>query len=208
MNHTDTGKDKIRKICEVLREETLEPAKEEAQKIIEKATIESERILSQAQEKAQEIIKNGQEELEKKKKIFDTSLEQTFRQSLSALRSEIEENLFNKELSAWLEKTTSDPLIVSSLIQALVKALDKEGTSVDFSAYIPESVPAEKVTQLLGEQMVKKLREKKVVIGEFKGGAQIRMHDKKILLDLSDAALKDLVAGYTRKEFRKILFPE
>lgn len=206
MNHTDTGKDRIRKICEVIREETLVPAKEEAHKIVEKATNAAELIIQKAKEEALELVKNGTLELERQKKIFQSSLEQTFKQTLAALKLKIEEELFNKELSAWLEKSTSDPNIVSALIEALVLAIEKEGSSVDFSAYVPKTVPPETVLALLGERIVKKLREQKVEIADFKGGAQIVLHDKKIRLDLSDEALKELLAHYTRKEFRKILF--
>ena len=37
MKGLETGKDKIQKICDALRKETLEPAKQEAREIVEKA---------------------------------------------------------------------------------------------------------------------------------------------------------------------------
>lgn len=208
MEELETGKDKIKKICEILKEETLEPAKQEANQIIEAAEKEAARIIAEAEEKKIEIIKEGQREREKEKILFQSTLAQAGRQAISALKQEIEDKLFNKELVSWVEKSTSDPKIASELITALVQAVEKEGISSDFSAVIPKQISVEKVNSLIGQEILKKLRDKNVVVGEFAGGVQIKLHDKKMVLDLSDEAIKDLISKYTRKEFRKILFAE
>ncbi len=49
MKTLDKGKDRVEKIVKVLREETLEPAKEEAQRIIDEAKAEAERIVKAAE---------------------------------------------------------------------------------------------------------------------------------------------------------------
>jgi V/A-type H+-transporting ATPase subunit E len=46
------------------------------------------------------------------------------------------------------------------------------------------------------------------VVGSFKGGAQLQWHDRKLTLDMSDDALKELLSTYVRKDFRKMLFGE
>ncbi len=45
---TDTGKDKVKKICEVLRKETIEPAIDEARGILEEAHSKGEAIIRDA----------------------------------------------------------------------------------------------------------------------------------------------------------------
>lgn len=208
MQNLETGKDKIKKIIDVLKVETIEPAKEEAKQIVSRAEEEAKEIINAAYRKKDEILKLAKEEREREKELFETSLTLSFRQALAAFKQDIEENLFDKELGNWLEKVTSDPNVVKELVTALVQAIAKEGTSADFSAIIPKTVSPEKVNGIIGEEILKKLREKKVVVGEFFGGVQLKLHDRKVIFDLSDQALKDLLSKYLRKEFRNILFRE
>jgi V/A-type H+-transporting ATPase subunit E len=206
MENLDTGKDKIKKICEILKNETLQPAKEEAQKILEVAEQEARNIIRDAEAKADSIIQTARDKLAKEKEIFESSLQQAFRQGTESLKQNIEKKLFNPELNTWIEQQSADPEIGAKLINALIAAIEKEGTSANFSAYIPAQVPADKVNALLARGVLDKLREKSVVIGDFKGGIQVKLHDRQMTLDLSDVSLKELVSNYIRKDFREILF--
>ena len=162
MDNLDTGKDKIKKICEILKSETIEPAKLEAH--------------------------------------------QASAQAMEGLRQSIENKLFNETLSDWIEQHTADPKVAADLISALVKAIEKEGTSVDFSALIPKAVPADKVNAYLGKEILEKLHEEGAISGDFIGGGQLKLHDRKLTLDLSDAAIRELLERYVRKEFHALLF--
>jgi V/A-type H+/Na+-transporting ATPase subunit E len=206
MENLDTGKDKIKKICEVLKNETLQPAKEEAQKILEIAEQEARNIIRDAESKAEDILQAAKSKMAKERELFESSMQQAYRQGEESLRQDIENKLFNSELISWISKQTADPHLAAKLINALVAALEKEGISADFSALIPPHVPAEKVNALLLKGILEKLREKSVVVGEFIGGVQSKLHDRKLTLDLSDEALKELIGQYVRKDFRRILF--
>ncbi len=206
MENLDTGKDKIKKICEILKNETILPAKEEAQKILEVAEQEARNIIRDAESKAAEMISQAKQKMGKERELFESSITQACRQGLESLRQEIEQKLLNSELTDWLKQQTPDPNIAAKLISALVEAVEKEGISADFSAVIPATVPAEKVNILLLKGIMEKLREKSVVVGEFNGGVQLKLHDRNMTLDLSDAALKELIGQYIRKDFRELLF--
>lgn len=206
MEDLETGRDKIQKICDILKNETLEPAKQQAQGIIEEAEVQAHTMIRAAEKKVTEMIQSAQEQIEKERKLFQGQLTEALRQALEVLRQDIEQKLFNTELVAWVDKQTQDPKVGEKLITALVSAIEKEGTSADFSAYIPQSVPAEKVNALLAKQILSKLREKGVQVGDFKGGVQIKLHDRKLTLDLGDGAIVDLLARYLRKDFRELLF--
>ena len=52
MKTLDKGPDKVRQICNVLRNEALEPAKIESQAIIDAANAEAERIIKEAEKTA------------------------------------------------------------------------------------------------------------------------------------------------------------
>lgn len=206
MEQLETGKDKIKEICAILKQEALEPAQKEANKIIEAAEQESYRIIREAEAKAAVLLSQAKEKIEQEKKIFANGLKLMCRQALEALRQDIESKLFTSSLSDWVEEQSTDPTVGAQLITALVHAIEKEGISAHFSALIPASVPAEKVNRILAKNILDKLREKSLVVGEFFGGVQLKLHDRKLTLDLSDSALKELLGQYIRKDFRELLF--
>ncbi|MCC5831419.1 MAG: V-type ATP synthase subunit E [Chlamydiales bacterium] len=206
MENLETGKDKIKKICEILKNETLLPAKEEAQQIVEVAGQEAHQIIRDAESKAEEILNEAKAKIEKEKELFRSSLTQACRQGLEALRQDIEGRLFNSGLDEWLKKNTANPEVGAKLISVLVEAIENEGISAEFSAVVPEQVPADKVNAALGQDVLDKLREKSVTVGDFIGGVQLKLHDRKLTLDLSDGALKELLGHYIRKDFRELLF--
>lgn len=206
MENLETGKDKIKKICDILKKETLQPAKQEAQQIVEVAGQEAHQIIRDAEAKAEQILNEAKAKMEKEKELFRSSLTQACRQGLEALRQDIENKLFNSGLDDWLQKNTADPAVGAKLISALVQAIEKEGISADFSAIVPAQVPADKVNAALGQDIIDKLKEKSVVVGDFIGGVQLKLHDRKLTLDVSDDALKELLGHYIRKDFRELLF--
>jgi len=206
MKNVDTGKDKIKKLCDILKDETLQPAKEEAEQIVKVAEKNAHQIIRDAEAKAEQILEVAKAKMEKQKELFHSSMKQASRQGIEALKQDIENKLFNDELSDWLKKNTADPEIGAKLITVLVKAVEKEGVSADFSSVVPAHVPADKVNALLAKEIVDKLRERSVTVGEFIGGVQLKLHDRKLTLDLSDEALKELLGHYIRKDFRQLLF--
>lgn len=206
MDNLETGKDKIKKICDALKNEAVEPAKEEAKQILENAQQEAHQIIKDAEGKAEEIIQRAHEKISQERELFETALKEAGKQVIVFLRQEIEKKLFNESLSDWIEKQVADPKIDAKLITVLIEAIEKEGLSSQFSALIPEKIPVDQVNAQLIKNILDKLREKSVVVGNFTGGVKLKLHDRNLTLDLSDQALKELVGQYVRKDFRKIIF--
>jgi V/A-type H+-transporting ATPase subunit E len=206
MTATHSGKDKIRQICEILRKETLDPATEDAKRLVEEAKQEADRIIAKAKEEQQRLIDEAKAAIEKQRSVFEGSLAQACKQAVEHLRQEIEKHLFNAHLEKLIAKGSSDPQVVASLINAIVQAINKEGLRTDLTAVIPESVSKEAVNSLLLAEVVKQLTDGGVAVGNFKGGAQVRLHGKNLTLDLSDDTLREMVAEYLRKDFRMFLF--
>ncbi len=206
MKGLETGKDKVKKICEALRKETLEPAQLEAEELIAIAKAEGEKIIADAKRAMDKMHADARAEIEQRKTVFQASLNQACRQAIELLKQNIEERLFNRGLSSLIIKHTQDPNVLAQLITAVVKALEKDGIDADLSAYIPAAVPAKAVNGLLAQEILDKLREKSVLLGEMEGGVEVKLHQENITVDISDIALKELVASYTRKEFRDMFF--
>ncbi len=152
------------------------------------------------------MMKEFKSAMAKEKELVVSSMKAASRQAVEALKQEIENTLFNRELTEWIEKEGSDPKIASQFINALVAAIEKDGVSADFSAYIASKISKEKVNALLAKDILAKLKKKSVVLGDFAGGVQIKLHDRNLTLDLSDTALKELLARYVRKDFRELIF--
>lgn len=206
MKGLESGKDKVKKICEVLKKETLEPAKKEAEEILHQAHATAENIISQANAKAKDIESAAKKEIERQRNVFQSSLHQACKQSIESLKQEIENNLFSKDLSSLITKQTQDPKVIAELVTAVVKAIEKEGINSDITAYVSSAVPAKAINSLLAQNILHRLKEKEVVLGSMQGGVAVKLHKENITLDITDIALKELVSQYIRKDFRDMLF--
>jgi V/A-type H+-transporting ATPase subunit E len=202
----ETGKDKVKKICDVLRRETLEPANREAEEIIAKAEQQSIEIIEKARQSVEKMEIEARQEIERQRNIFQSSLTQACKQALDSLKQEIEEKLFNQELLRLITKQMQEPKVLADLIQAVVKALEEEGIEANLSVYIPAAIPARSINTLLAQGILNKLKEKSVLLGHLTGGIEVKLHQEKITVDISATALKEIVASYIRKDFREILF--
>ncbi len=202
----ETGKDKVKKICEVLRKETLEPAMQEASEVVDQAKAKGEQIVSEAKAKAAKLLEAADKEIEKRKKVFQASLNQGARQSAEWLKQEIEERLLNHNLYQMISQATSSPEILAKMVEAVVKAVEDEGLETDLSAIIPTAVDPKAVNELLGKEVLKQLKENSVVIGPKKGGIELKLHKENITIDLTDTAILELMTRYVRKDFHKYFF--
>lgn len=206
MKALEKGQEKIQRICAILREETLEPAKEEAQAILRKAEAEKEALLEEARKEAALFVEEAHRSVKKEKEIFQASLEQASKQALESLRQDIEMRLFNEELGDMLLKEMASPTGVAKLLTGLIQALDKEGLAADITAVIPKTVDAKQVAAALAENVLQKLKGGSLVLGRFGGGVQLKLANKNIMLDVTDESLKELLSSYLRKDFRKLIF--
>lgn len=206
MRSLEKGQDKIQKICDQLRRETLEPAEVEAQKIIDEAKKRGEEIKAEAERQSDQIIKHARAQVEQERNVFQSTLQQAAKQSIEALRQKIEQKFFNEELQNLLEKQLADPKIVAELVNGIVKAIDKEGLNTDIKVVIPQLVSPENINSLLVEGVRKRLKGGSLEIGNFAGGVQVKLVGKKMTIDLSDQAVKELIAEYVQESYRKLMF--
>ncbi|PIS01422.1 MAG: V-type ATP synthase subunit E [Chlamydiae bacterium CG10_big_fil_rev_8_21_14_0_10_35_9] len=202
----DTGKSKIEKICDLLKKETVDPAKQEAQEIVENAHLQSQEIIKKAKEDSEKIIAEAKRQGEEHKKVFEASLNLSCKQALDLLKQSVEKELFDARLSEVITKETSDGETVSEMIKRFVSMAVEKGLDADLSVLVPKAFKAKDLNKLLLQETLEKLRNQTVEIGEFQGGVKLKLHDMQITLDITDEALKELVARYIRKDFREIVF--
>lgn len=206
MKEVDTGSEKVKKICDVLRRDTLEPAKQEAEAITTRAKAEAAQIIQKAQSEAEKIKTQANLEIEKERKIFTTSLQQASKQMLEALKNEIEASLFDVELSKLLNRPLGQKNIVVDLVKAVVIALEKDGIDADLDVFVPSSVSKQEINEVLLHQIGERLRSTSVLIGSMEGGVELKLKKENITIDITDEALREWVSRYVRPDFRKVLF--
>jgi V/A-type H+-transporting ATPase subunit E len=206
MKTLENENEKVNRICEHLRKEALEPAEKLAASIIQDAKTSADEIIQHAEKRADEILNQAKLEILREKKVFQSSLEQGAKQSLEMLRQEIAENLFNPQLESLIVKKTTRPEVIAEIIQALLQGIKTSGISGDIKAYIPHDVSVNEVNQLLLSEVIKTLEGQSVAIGNFKGGAKVKLMDKNIVLEMTDSALKELISEFIRADLRKYIF--
>ncbi|GAB4188581.1 MAG: hypothetical protein Tsb0015_08750 [Simkaniaceae bacterium] len=202
----DFGQDKVKKICDVIKQETLRPAQEEAKSIIENAHLQARKIVDAAKKEASDVIEEAKKQMESERNVFKASLHLACKQTLASLKEEIERKLFNSEIINILSPHTRDPKIVAELISAVADALRKDGVDAEILAVIPKTIKPEDIAALLAESILSRLKEGEIALGEIKGGAQIKLEGKYVTIDISEEALKELVASFVREDFRNLIF--
>ncbi|HRD55413.1 MAG TPA: V-type ATP synthase subunit E [Parachlamydiaceae bacterium] len=206
MRTLDDGQDKMQKICDELRKSILEPAKKEALQIEQEAKNRAEEIIRQAKKEAADLIKSARKEIEQEQNVFQSSLSQGIKQGLEALRQDIEDKLFNEQLEEVVKKSSQNKEAIIKLIDCIVRAIEKEGLSADISAIVPKEISEREINSLLVKEILEKLKDHSVSVGSFDGGVQVKLNDKNLTIDVTDHAIKELLASYIRKDFRKLVF--
>ena len=206
MKGLETGKDKIQKICDALRKETLEPAKQEAREIVENGHLRAQEIVVEAEKKSQKLLQEAQKEIEERKRVFQASLQLACKQGIEQLKQKLEEELFNKELANIVEKEMGEPKVIAHLIQSFIRSLEEKGVEEELTAVISKTASPRAISSLLAERVLEKLENQVIAIGDFAGGVQVRLKGKQITIDLSDTVVKELIGQYIRRDFRDLVF--
>ena len=202
----ETGKDKIQKICDTLKKETLEPAKQEAREIVENAHIQASDIVEEAKAKAKSMLDDTEKEIEEKKRVFHASLNLACRQGVEQLKQKIEKDLFNEELSALVVKEMADPNVIANLINSFMKSMEEKGIEEDFAASIPKAISPRAINDLLASKVLKRLKNQTVVASDIQGGVQIQLKGREITIDISDVVVCELIGQYIRRDLRDLIF--
>jgi len=206
MRTLEEGQNQIQKICDVLRKETLEPAQKQADTILQEAYAKAQQLVADAKKEAEQLIKAALDQIQKERNVFQSSLTQASKQGVEALRQQIEKKLFNDEIKREVGQVSREPKLIAQMLTAMVQAAQKEGVKGDLLALIPHDISPQSVVRELGSETLKGLKGQTVELGNFKGGAQLKLVGDRITLDMTDATLQELLLRYLGKEFRKMLF--
>lgn len=202
----ENAQGKIKEICNILKNETIEPAKQQAQEIVENAHLQAKEIIEQAEKKAQNIIVKGKNTLDQEKKTFESALLLAKKQSIAFLQQEIEKNLFNTPLEILTKNALSDLNLLQKIILDIVEVVKKQGLDTSIAVVASKIIDKKKLSDLIGKQIIDTLDKKSIQIGDFGAGVQLKLLDHQITIDITDESVKELIANYIREDFREIIF--
>ena len=206
MKVVEAGKDKVQKICDAIRKETLEPAQQEAREIVENARLEAQEILAKAEKEAKKRVEETEKTLEEKKRVFDSSLQMACRQGIEWLKQKIEKELFDQELAHLVTQKTQDSKVIVHIIDSFFQIIQDRGIDDEFVVVIPKSISPRQISSEVAAKVLEKLSGEKIVLGEFSGGVKIQLKERAITIDISDEVVCDLIAQYIRRDFRELVF--
>ncbi len=206
MKSLETGKDKIQKICDALRKETLEPAKQEAREIIENAHMQAAQIIAEAQKQREALFEEAKDEMDERKRVFQASLNLACRQGIEQLKQTIEKELFNRELDHLVVHEMSDPKVVAQLLNGFLRILEEKGIEEDFVVSVPRNISPRSISEQLLSKVLQRLEKGSLTVGDFAGGVQIQLKGKQITIDISDVVVRELIARYIRRDLRDLVF--
>lgn len=204
--HLDTGHEKVQKICDLLTKQTIDPAKQQAHEIVENAHLEAKKMIEKANQEKERIICEGKKQAEDNKKVVEASLNLACKQVIDALKQEIESKIFDENLQELVKETIKQPELIQEMILSFVHMIKEQGLDADLDIVVPKAFPLKPFNQMIAKQGFEMLQEKSIRIGDFEGGIQIKLKEQKITIDISDAALKEMLARYTREDFRNMIF--
>ncbi|MGL4348182.1 MAG: hypothetical protein ACRCSV_01810 [Chlamydiales bacterium] len=203
---TLSNQDKVQKICDTIRRDTLLPAELQAEEILKNAERRAAMTLEKARQEAKQLQEQARIEILKDKQACISSLQIACKQTLDLFKQKIEKKVFHDGLSEIIEETTKKPEIITRCIESVLDALAKEGIEQDLQLIISKSVSPRDVIAMLVQKAVTTLESSPIQLDSFAGGAKIRIKGQHLTIDVSDIALKELIAGFLREDFRTLVF--
>lgn len=208
MEKRGIGDERLAAICQVIRNETLEPALQEAESIKAAAEREATRIRTEAKQQADRMLQELRSNLREERAAFDASLEQSSRQVIGIIKERVEKALFNPELDRYLNDEFSSERKTAKLLDLLIDELQKEGIEGDICVWIGKNLSKDVLVEHLGKAALKHLPKEGLYVGEQPYGFVLQVKSKHLSVEITPESLKEMLAGFIRSDFRKFFFSE
>lgn len=204
MKHLDTGSEKIKKICDAIRHETLEPAKQQARAIVEQASDGAATIIQDARNQADVILENAKKQYEKEKQIFEASMIHSSKLFKEKLKQEIESMFLSPSLDKVTASIFNDPKMTAQVVNAIVEGWNKQSVGSDLVAIISQGINKEEFAKSLASDV--KSRMMKIEAQSTIPGVIIKSQGENLRIEISQSQLTDALMNSLRQDFRKFFY--
>jgi len=208
MQQNITGDERLAAICQMIRNETLDPAREEAEELRRQAEINADNIIEQAKKKAEKLLAETRDQIEEERVTFQDALKSAARQTLEILKQRIERELFNPQLSEYLEEEFDDEQKTAELISLIIENIRDQGLEGNLSIWIGQKLNKEKVAAHLTKKALSSIPKDGIKVSDHKYGCTVKIIDQHLALEITPESIRDLMTNFLRSDFRSYLFTE
>lgn len=210
--YANSARETVLRIQQAIKDEVLQPAKQEAAHIIETARQQAEELLLRAKEEARHISEEAKKEQERLRSAVESLLKTAVVQAREKLKQEILTNIFRKELFSSISKDLRSPKSTSQIVSLLIDAMDrkiKSGSDAHFEIELPVGSDVREVCLYLTDQIKKRIEEQGAIrFGDFSAGGKLRLEEEQLVIDMSDEAVSSLLERLIQHQVKKILLIE
>jgi V/A-type H+/Na+-transporting ATPase subunit E len=205
MESRTTSDERLAAICQMIRNETLDPALKEAETIKLVAEREAARIKAEAKLDAEKIIHDARQAATEEKEAFEASLQQGSLQFLGVLKEQVEKNLFDANINKYLTSEFADNVRVGQLIELIMAGLKKEGIFGNIELYLGSHIARQDIAEHLLKESLSGITTLK---GDFPSGILVKVSDQHLSIEITPEAIQEIITPFVRPDFRRFLFSE
>lgn len=201
---------KLQELTRKLYDEGLSKGRHEAETLIAEAREQAARIIEEAREEAARIEKEAIKNSEETKRNTATEVALAARQSVSALKHQIENLIVANTIAPQISKANDDAGFIRDMLIALASSWKSgSGETVNLEASLPED-KKEALDAILKKSAARQLAEGLEVTfdSKVKSGFRIGPKDGGYYISFSNEDLNNLISCYLRPQVSQMLFDQ
>jgi V/A-type H+/Na+-transporting ATPase subunit E len=204
MKHLDSGSEKIKKICDAIRHETLEPAKQQAKAIVEQASDQAANIIQEARNQAESIMEASKLQYEKEKQIFEASMIHSSKLFKEKLKQEIEQHFLVPSLDKIASNIFNDAKMTAQVVSAIVEGWKKQSASSDLVAIVSSGINKEEFAKALTSEVRSRMMD--IKSQDSISGVILKSQGENLRIEISQNQLAEALMNALRQDFRKFFY--
>ena len=210
----------VEALIERLRNEGVNSGRTQAEQIVKEAEDRADSIIKQAEKQAAQMVKQAKEDSQNLERAGNQALEVAFRDTVLGLKSQLNQR-FTGEVQRLVGDETQKPELLQKLILEVVGSIKEAVADAEqVEVLLPRKVEGleelsrnpEELEQGILTHFIRLLTQDVLREGvsfgitkDNKGGLQLRLIDQEVVLDLSDAAIAEVILEHLQPRFRALL---
>ncbi|MCH9611703.1 MAG: hypothetical protein S4CHLAM102_01730 [Chlamydiia bacterium] len=196
----------VNRIVDQIRNDTLNPAKEEAQKIVDAAKVKAQEIIDAAKSQAEDVLKRTEEENAKQENVLKVALDLASKQAIARVKQIITEQLFSPELRKEIATPLNNAEMMVRLVDAIVEGNQRGEADRPISLFVSEAIDKEQFAKNLAKNTLDALGNEPVKLADVKAGVEVEFQKEDYSIVISDEQIKQLLAEYIASDLREFVF--
>jgi V/A-type H+-transporting ATPase subunit E len=211
----------VETLIERLRQEGVSAGRSEGERIVQNAQNQAEEILRKARRQAEEVVAQARREAEQTTSAGEDALRMAARDTVLKMREELGQKLESRVRRLVTEELEDRQLLAQLVLEVVASAVADSGvaTARKVEIELPEEVLDPEKLGESPQELTGPLSDlaKQVATASFREGVsfeklgpggqgiRVRLVDESIEVDLSDAAIAELLLQHLKPRFRAVM---